>query len=315
MASRRQLKNKLQAVTNIKQMTKAMQLVAATKMRKSQERALGARPYALFAMDMLKHIVQHSRIENLANIFFRFKEEGKPQKIKKICLVVVTSDKGLAGAFNSQVLRKAARYLEEQKPLHIDIVAVGKKARDFFKKRQNAPVAEFLNFSDVLTLSDAEPLSQWIFAKYLAHEYGEIVFCSTQFISALNTKAQIRELLPLTQEALQKAIDGIVPEKGKYARLQARKEDSPHIAYLLEPSPKALFEELVIALIRVEILYFLYESNASEHSSRMIAMKNATDNAQNLAQTLVLNLNKLRQTAITQELTEISTAKEALTNE
>ena len=335
MASKRQLKTKLQAVANIKQMTRAMQLVAATKMRKAQERALKARPYAMRALSLLSRIVRSTETEQVVGSLWQ-KRTLRPLRIPqgrqaqgkgKICLVVVTSDKGLCGSFNGAVLRIASRFIEEQaaKGEEIEIVAVGKKAKDFAKRKGIKLAAEFFQFSDLIGLDDALPLTQWLLNGYQKNEYKEMSFCSTVFLSALLQKALIYRLLPLEAGELEQIVENIIPKKGKYSdfvtpaspKLQRGepKLGEGGLPYLLEPSSEAIVEELAKDLVEIAVLHLLFESNASEHSARMIAMKNATDNAENLIETLTLDLNKLRQSGITQELTEISTAKEALTSE
>src|SRR3989344_3652252 len=220
MASTRQLKTKIGAVRNIRQITRAMQMVAATKMRKAQEVALRARPYARKSLALLLHLLKYAEKEETQRIF------GLNQANAKIALIVITSDKGLAGSFNSAVLRAAARFVEER--------------------------------------GDAD----------------------------------------------------IVPKTGKYSELALQEEEIVRdLNYVLEPSREQILQTVVRNLIRVHIAHLVFESNASEHSARMMAMKNATENADRLQEELTLALNKARQTAITQELTEISTAKEALTAE
>jgi len=317
MASTRQLKTKIGAVKNIKQITKAMQMVAATKMRRSQEVALNARPYAKKSFALLLHLLKQANGEDLGSIFWQ-QRNGK-----KIALVVITSDKGLAGSFNSSVLRAAHKWKQEQEDVRgrtstVEIVAVGKKGRDFFKVRGGNVVAEFLQFSDVVTFSDVKPLADWVVQAYETHGYDKIVVCSNQFISALVQKVEVRQLLPLEPDALKETIDGIIPKTGKYSELAKEEQGPPaggerELSYVLEPSREEILKNLVRGLIQLEIAYFVFESNASEHSSRMVAMKNATENADRLQEELQLVLNKARQAAITQELTEIATAKEALT--
>lgn len=312
MASSRQLKTKLQAVGNIKQMTRAMELVAATKMRKAQEVALGARSYAKKAFALLAHLLGHATREELSSVFWQARKEGK------IALVVVTSDKGLCGSFNSAVLRAAAQKKEElDDEGFVDIVAVGKKGRDFFKARYAVIAADFFQFSDIVTLADISPLAEWILQAYEEKRYDKIVFCSMRFVSALVQRPVTHQVLPLDRTELEKIVEGIIPKTGKYSEVAAKEKEGMResIPYVLEPSARAVINELVQDLVRVEIVHLIFESNASEHSARMVAMKNATDNAEELLESLTLALNKARQGSITQELAEITSAKEALTNE
>ncbi|MBI1984502.1 MAG: ATP synthase F1 subunit gamma [Candidatus Wildermuthbacteria bacterium] len=310
MASKLQLKTKIRAVLNIKQITKAMQMVSATKMRKSQEVALRARPYAKHALSLLSRLSEFAK-EELASGFWAKRSEGK------VCLVAVTSDKGLSGTFNSSVLKMAFQAYQSmlQKKEEVDVVAVGKKAKDFFKKR-GAPIAvAFSRFSDIITLPEVSPLTEWVLDSYEKGIYKEIIFCSTQFVSALVQKPEIHSVLPIQEGELRKIVESIVPKTGRYSFLGDTGTWSDGISYIMEPSPNLIAGSLSKNLVRVEILHLIFESNASEHSSRMLAMKNATENAENLGETLNLELNKARQSAITQELTEISTAKEALTSQ
>ena len=307
MASQRQLKSKLAAVGNIKQITKAMQMVSATKMRRSQEVALRARPFAKEALLLLQGLVGHEEVLTQESIYFKEPKEGKT------CLIVATSDKGLCGSFNSQVLRLAVQRLSGND--NVDIVAVGRKGRDFFKGRGIVPAKEFLLFSDIVSLHDVTPLSEWILKAFEEGRYDKVVIVSTQFFSALVQKPDIRQLLPLNMEELQGAVESIVPKQGKYADVNNEEKSNEESLYLLEPSPAAILQSLVRDLLHVQVLHYIFESNASEHSARMVAMKNATENATSLQDELQLALNKARQATITQELTEISTAKEALSNE
>jgi F-type H+-transporting ATPase subunit gamma len=309
MASSKQLETKIKAVRNIKQITKAVQMVSATKMRRSQEVALNARSYAKNSLVLLLHLLKSASKEETENIFWNNKND------KKVALIVVTSDKGLAGSFNSSVLREAVKWKKSQEEAgkEVDIVAVGKKGKDFFKKRGANIASEFLHFGDTITFGEIEPLGKWILNAYEKKQYDRFAICSNRFVSALIQKVSVHQILPIEIEELEKTIQDIVPKTGKYSELATEeKGDVKELPYVLEPSRKIIIETLIKNLVLVEIMYFVFESNASEHSARMIAMKNATENAGRLQEELTLELNKARQASITQELTEISTAKEAL---
>lgn len=308
MAATRQVQDKIRATANIKQITRAMEMVAATKMRKAEETALRARPYAKEALLLLRNLLIIAQKEDLTHHshYFKKAEDGP------MCLVVVTSDRGLAGAFNANVLRKALRFHEERPDA--DVVAVGKKAEEFFAKRGVNVAASFAGFSSVATLSEISPLAEWLLSRYQNHTYDQVTFCSTMFVSALVQRTELTELLPLTIEGLQNIIEGIVPARGRYSEMQTEMEEMGS-SHLFEPSAREIFEGILPELVRAVILHIIFESNASEHSSRMVAMKNATENAEDLIESLTRQLNKARQAAITQELAEVTTAKEALTSE
>lgn len=310
MASKLQLKSKIRAVGNIKQITKAMQLVSATKMRKSQEVALRARPYAKHALSLLARLEALAQETKHQGPLWQKREQGK------VCLAVVTSDKGLSGTFNGTILKTAFQlYLKEREQgQDVEIVAVGKKTHNFFKKRKAVIAAEFFKFSDVVTMYEVLPLAEWVLEAYRKGIYKKVVFCSMRFVSALVQKPAVHQVLPIDVKELEAVVEDIVPKTGKFS--EAEKPDAQQdMTYTTEPSPEQIVEQLSGALVRIQILHCIFESNASEHSSRMLAMKSATENAQNLQYSLNLELNKARQAAITQELTEISTAKEALTSE
>ena len=309
MSSNRQLKTKIHAVGNIKQITRAMEMVAATKMRKAQEVALRARPYAKYALSLLRSLLLLEGGEELRAQSHFFKEENR----KNPCLVVVTSDRGLCGGFNSQVLRTALKFRKEYPDS--SIVTIGKKGKEFFERRGILVERSFSDFSEIVTLADVDPVVQFLIGEYAEHRHDTIAFCSTQFVSALVQKVALYRVLPITLDELGKTIQAIIPKSGKYSDMQNKEDTLESVVALLEPGASSIFENLVEALVRVEILHLILESNASAHSSRMLAMKNATDNAEDLQEELQLLLNKARQGAITQELSEIASAKEALVNE
>ncbi|MDO8633526.1 MAG: ATP synthase F1 subunit gamma [Candidatus Wildermuthbacteria bacterium] len=295
MISKRQLKSKIHSIGNIRQMTRAMELVAATKMRKAQDRAVRSRPYAAHALSLLSRIVGLARAQEQEGTLFSQRKQGK------VCLVVVTSDKGLSGSFNNAVLRISWQLFEGflQEKEEVEVIAVGKKARDFFFNRNAVIAASFLRFSDIITLEDVAPLTNWVLQSYGGKVYKKVVFCSTHFVSALLNKAEAHQVLPLSQKEL-------LNIAGSDASLGERQDS------LLEPSSTEIFEILSSELVRALVLHLLFESNASEHSSRMVAMKNATENAKDILETLTLDLNKARQSAITQELAEVTGAADAL---
>jgi len=315
MKSSRELKSKIKAVSNISQITKAMEMVSAVKMRKAQEAAFRARPFAQKALSLLLRLSKYLKEREIKHLFFQDRGE------KRICLVVVVSDKGLCGSFNSAVFRKAVKWKEEKEVegKEVDIVTVGKKAEDYFKKRGDNVRTSFFRFSDIVSLPEVEPLYSWIEEHFERGEYDKVVFCSTQFVSALSQKVEINQLLPLDEKELKKIVENIVPKTGRYSEWQKKegesKESVESLSYFLEPSRKRILEFLVKRLVRSAVLHLIFESNAAEHSFRMMAMKNATENAQEIEETLILQLNKARQSMITQEISEISTAKESLIEE
>lgn len=319
MASKRNIQDKIRATGNIRQITRAMELVAATKMRKAEFVALRSRPFAKNALRILSNLLTYAKGEQVFEESFLLKRNLKGHT----ALLLITSDKGLSGSYNTAVLRSALKVLKENP--EVRGVAVGRKAASFLEKNGIATDKTFFQFSDVTSLEEVLPIAEFLLAKYEKGDYQKVITCSTFFLSALNQKVEVREILPLTVEKIQEFIEGIVPERGKYAESDSSTklsfpqlnlvEEGRFLPYIVELPFEELFGALLRQLFWVEVLHLMLEANASEHSARMIAMKNATDNADDILGTLTLQLHKARQAAITQELAEVSTAKEALTSE
>lgn len=317
MATLRTIRLRIKGTKNIKQITRAMEAVSAVKMRKSQQVALAARPYATAALRLLKNLESSIRGANTSTHPFLQKRE-----VKTILLLVVTSDKGLAGSFNANVLKKAMEFVRanEKRNVKVKIASVGKKANEFFRKRGYSPIP-FKGLSDTVTLADIIPIysfiSIWFGIVHEIHQGDEIYIIYTNFLSAMKQEVVVRKLLPFSEEGLEEMVEGIVPERGRFAahdtnsRIRANDANKSR-EYLFEPSPQEIFDELLPSLLKIQMYHAILEANASEHSSRMIAMKNATDNAGELIKSYTVSLNKARQAAINKELAEITGGSEAL---
>lgn len=317
MATSRTIKNRIRSTKSIQQITKAMQAVSAVKMRKSESAAITSRPYAISALEILKNIRQAMKEEDL-----QYSKLTRENKVKKICLVVVTSDKGLAGSFNTNVLKRAQQFIkshtgEQYDNVKVDIVAVGKRGRDFLKKRGLTIIDEFLGSGDFVTTAETLPISSLLHEQFLKNEYDEVTIIYTNFISAMKQNVVVRKILPVTPKALEEITKHIIPEHGLYAGMpqavdNAIAPSSRVRQYIYEPSPAIVLDKLIKTLVDIEVHQSILEANASEHSSRMIAMKSASDNAKELIGDLRITYNKVRQAQITKELTEISAGAEAL---
>jgi len=308
MASSRQLKNRIRSTKNIGQITKAMEAVSAVKMRKSELVALQSRPFSFAALDIIQNVLSKIDLgETIENPFLNQRE------IKKICLIVVTSDKGLAGAFNTNVLRRAQKFIDESK-VKVDVIAVGKKGKDYFGRRNVSLIAEFLKAGDFTEAEQTLPISNLIYNLYNDGTYDEVSIIYTNFISALKQDVIIRKLIPFTLLAIRDVISNIVPREGKYSHIRNSfgEEGKSGSKYLLEPNVSGVLYDLLPFLIDIEVHTAILEANASEHSSRMIAMKNASQNALEIANRLRITYNKNRQAQITKELIEITAGTEAL---
>ena len=307
MASSKSIKNRIRSTKSIKQITKAMEAVSAVKMRKSEQVALRARPYALAAIEMLRGLSQ-----KLDNDFSTLSPLLSAPADMPICLIVVTSDKGLAGSFNTNILRKALAFTKEH--AGTEVIAVGKKGRDFLKRRGVKIVESFVGAGDFADLSETAPIANLIKKGFEEKRWSDVHLLYTNFLSALKQEVVNRKVLPFDFESLNAIVEGITPTRGKYANMPEvlGKETDGESAYVFEPSPKEVLGELLPALLDIEIYHAVLEGNASEHSSRMIAMRNASDNAGELIDELTLQYNKARQAQITKELSEITAGAAAL---
>ena len=314
------LKTRLKGVKNIGQITKAMELVAATKMRRSQEIALASRPYTLTALDLLATV---TRLEETSDKKVSLPALLTSRDIKTTAIVVVTSDKGLAGAFNSSVLRAFEAYLRDKQidltdPKYV-FIAVGQKSAAYLEKRTGNLAAKFVRVGDYTSLDQVRPISADIIEGYLSGKWDEVIVFSAHFKSALRQEVTTRRIFPVDAASLSQTAKEIVPEHGRFAELVRSERASffnrnPEILreYIIEPDAAAILEALARHLVEAELYQLILEANASEHAARRMAMKSASDNATELAENLNLSYNKSRQAAITRELIEITAGAESL---
>ena len=295
-----EVKNRIKAVKNIGQITKAMEVVAATKMRKSQQVALNSRPYAFKALQLLSVLGQHAPIET--PLF-----QARP--VKNTLLVIVTSDRGLAGSFNSQVLRLSDKFLTDSSK-NLKVIAVGKKAISFANKKRLNLISELHGFGDFIKPDETNLLADILIKGFLNEDWDRVITISTHFRSTLKQEVLMRQVLPVDMEKIKQTISEIIPEHGRFSEIRNSQSaiSNSAIEYIFEPSPKELIEGLVDHLVRTQVYHLILEANASEHSARMVAMKTASDNAKELSGKLNLEYNKARQAGITRELIEITSA-------
>ena len=297
------IKLKILSVKKTSTVTRAMEAVSAVKMRKAQERALGGRAYAAAALTILERLSssQEIKVHPLAQT-----REGKT------LVVIITSDKGLAGALNSNVIRTTERELEARglNKSNVIMIALGRRGGDYFLNRGYVVRAKHENVSDSITEDQMRFVTDAVIDM---HAKGEISLCLLAYMNFLSTfeqKAAIRQILPLTPETIREMVKGIVPAKGKYAGMQA--VDSAPSTYTIEPDAESIVQILMPRLLNIAVFHGLLEAKASEHSARMVAMKSATDKAKELARDLTRKFNKVRQAAITREVSEITSGIEAM---
>jgi len=300
----------MKSVKNIGQITKAMELVAATKMRRSQEVALNSRPYAYAALELLGML---SNIEGVA-----MPEILVSRPIEKTTFLLMTSDKGLAGSFNGAVIRRFERYVREN---HIDprdsrysFIAIGQKAKTYLERRGMNVIQSFIRVGDVMRMEEAEPIAEFLIEGFLRHDFDSATAFFTTFVTALRQDAVAREFLPISYEKVKESIGETIPRAGRYSEY-AKSEaffDGNNREFIIEPAPAEVLAELAPQLLKIRIYHMILEANASEHSARRVAMKNASDNARDLSENLNVVYNKQRQAAITSQIIEVTSGAQAL---
>jgi len=312
MESLQKIQTRLSSVKNISQITKAMEVVAATRMRRSQEIALASRPYTFAALDLLFALSQLREVA-LPSLLVQ-------REIKKRAFVVITSDKGLAGSFNSSVLRMFTHFTQENNfdlnDETISFIAVGQKASAFLVRETHGVVETFVRFGDYTTPEEIRPLSELLIDGYLKERWDEVLLFSTHFKSALLQKPIVARVLPVDYKQLQGLAEEIVPKHGRFSEdvntLELLNEQQKTIEYLIEPSPEEVLDTLSRHLVEMELYHSVLEANASEHAARRAAMKSASDNAEELGEELTVQYNKSRQASVTGQILEIAAGAEAL---
>lgn len=297
----KQIKNQIKSTIRTSKVTKAMEAVSAVKMRKSQERAFKGRPYAEAALRILER-VSHTLDAHKHPLFLNH-TEGKR------AIIVITSDKGLAGSLNTAVLKEANLLLTSFEDKDVDMICFGKKSYEHFTRRGYTVPLHYLNVSDEVTLSDLEEVVAHATSLFSAKKYRSVHIVYQSFISTFEQNAEVRQLLPFDTTALQEIVTGIVPKHGKYSNVAS---ETKAVAYTVEPNLEAVYNKVFPMLIGVMVYHALLESKASEHSARMVAMKNATDKAKEVTHLLTLAYNKQRQSVITAEVSEITGGIEAM---
>lgn len=294
MASTKEIKRRIKSVKSTKKITKAMELVAASKMKRAVSSTLASRLYAEYSWEILNSISQN--VEQIQHPFFEEREKGKT------LFILITSNRGLCGGYNSQVLKKTILKLTELEDQGVDIVTIGKKGGVAMRRTGQHILASFDELPEHIELSDAVPISKYIVNEYKTGDYKQIFIAYTDFISALTQIPRIRTLLPVSKKELKKSIQDI----GDQGSREMLDRDTNVTEYIFEGDMHTLVESLAEKLVKMQIYQMLLESNASEQSSRMVAMKNASEAAGEMIDDLTLVFNKARQAGITQEISEIS---------
>ncbi|HWU24425.1 MAG TPA: ATP synthase F1 subunit gamma [Candidatus Paceibacterota bacterium] len=295
------IKAKIGATKRMNTVTRAMEAVSAAKMRKTQEAAFRGRAYARAALSILARLSGSASVQS--------HPLTQAREVKRTALVVITSDRGLAGALNSGVTRAAHAAIASRPQESVSVFAYGRKGEEFFKNRGFRIARAIENRQDQVELSNMETLSKELSDGFLAGDYDEVIAVYSDFRSTFEQLPTVRTLLPLSLENISPIVEHIRPARGKWSNEPVL--ESP-AAYNIEPSAEEVISLLIPRLTAVTLYFMLLEAKASEHSARMVAMKNASDKSKERTRDFTRLYNKLRQAAITREVSEIVGGREAL---
>lgn len=293
------IRRRIKSITNTKKITKAMEMVAASKMRKAQLATLATRSYANRAWSLISDL--SGKTDQKLHSFL-----VKKDKVKKVCVVLVSSDRGLCGGFNAQIVKKVAEFTNTmaEKGIEIEFMTVGKKSRDFAARHKMKIIADFTNLSSVTRLAEIRAVAKIVIDDFSAGKYDEVYLAYTDFLSTISQRPRILKLLPFSRE---RDLDLGKVDKEKMEEVTEKEHE-----FIFEPSPDRVLEYILPKMAEMQIFQAVLESNASEHSARMVAMKNASDSAEEMIFDLTLMYNQVRQSAITKEIMEIVSGKAAL---
>lgn len=289
MATLREIRRRIRSVRNISQVTRAMQMVAAAKMQRAQDQTLATRPYAEKAWSLLVHLAsQRTGGEPLHPLL-------QERPVQTVGMLLITADKGLCGGYNHNVLREAHDFIDRS-PCPVRLVVVGRRGCDYMARAGMKVVASFTNMPSQPTLMDITPVCRVLLEEFLSGAVDQVVIAYTQFVNTLVQRPAIRHLLPIRYVLCTGPVEMV---------------EQP-AEYIYEPDPRTILETVVPRFTEIQVYQAILESTASEHSARMVAMRNATENAEELMDALTLVYHRARQAAITREMLDIASGAEAL---
>jgi F-type H+-transporting ATPase subunit gamma len=297
LPSTREIRRRIRSVKNISQVTRAMQMVAASKMRRAQEQVLATRPYCEKAWEILTHLATQRGVDEVAHPLLQVREE-----IKTVGILLITADKGLCGSYNHNMILKTWRFIEEL-PYPVELVTIGKRGRDAMWRLGQKIVAEFSDLPPQPGLLDITPIARTVMDGYVSGAFDVVYLAHTDFINTLTQRPTVWQLLPI--QPLHLGATAISEHRGVGS-------EADTIEYIYEPDPRTILNTVLPRFTELQVYQALLESLASEHSARMVAMRNATENAMELLDDLTLTFNRARQEAITMEMLDIAGGAEAL---
>ncbi len=276
-------RRRIRSVKNTQQITKAMKMVSAAKLRRAQEAVIAARPYANSLKDMLSYVAAASKSMDVTHPLLVQRPE------KRIQVILITADRGLAGALNTNLIRGAQKFMDDKSGIGLQLEAIGRKGRDYFKKRGVTITGEHYNLTKKCTYEDTKAIAQSIIARYANAEVDAVYLIFNEFKSVMAQKLDVRRLLPI-----------VLPE-GAVAK-----------DYIYEQPAEKLLSTLLPRYVEVELYKAVLESTAAEHAARMTAMDSASSNAADVIERLTLVMNRVRQASITREIIEVVSGASAL---
>lgn len=285
MATMQEIRRRIKSTKNMEQITRAMKMVSAAKLRRAQTSLFSARPYAEKMEDVLRRL--GSRTDTSLHPLLA----SRP--IERVGFVIVTSDRGLAGGFSANIIRKAQLTMQQYADKQISLITVGRKGRDYFRRRNYEIIGDFVGLGEEIDFMQARTIAESIIEFYLNGLLDEIYLVYPQFVNTVTQRQTVTRLLPMETP-------------------QAEKSGGAEAEYLFEPSPEAVLDSLLPRYVATLVYRALLESKASEHGARMAAMDAATKNAEEMIKNLTLSFNRARQAAITREISEIVGGAEAL---
>jgi F-type H+-transporting ATPase subunit gamma len=299
MATLLDFRRRIRSVKNTQQITRAMKFVAAARLRRAQESALAARPYALELARMLRSIM--SRIDEPEHPLLA------KRPVENVLVIVLSGERGLAGAFNSNILRKATDFIRKQDGKKIVAIPVGKKGRDSLKKAGFQFAAEYVNVLAKVEFSVARDISALVTELYTKGEIDAVYIAFSEFKSVMTANLVVEKLLPVEEirDEDGKKHDGNGSDEQKADKTDEQQKDETPIDYIYEQPAEQLLGKLLPRYIETQVLRSMLESSAAEYAARMVAMDSATKNAGDVIEALTLHMNKVRQAAITKEIIEI----------
>ncbi|MEN6299504.1 MAG: ATP synthase F1 subunit gamma [Anaerolineaceae bacterium] len=294
MANTREVRLRIRSVKNIAQITRAMQAVSASNVRKAMQAMMQTRPYSQKAWQVLTHLAQQPGRANLHPLL------STRVPVKNILVIMITGDRGLAGSYNTNIVRYTINTFDNY-PAQVSYVTVGRKGRDLLARRRKNIIAEFSHLPPAPAFVDVAPIGKIAVEEFLQGIVDEVYLVYTDFVNMVRQNATVKKLLPLEIEKTEQRVQDFEIIKGK-----------PHATYIYEPGETEIIDEIVPRFTALQVYQAILESLASEHAARMVAMKNATDSATELSAALQLEYNKARQQTITNEMLDIAAGAEAL---